>query len=111
MTARILYVEDDAFVAKTVQHTLQAAGFEIDIVADGLAGLARARDGGHDLILLDHDLPGMDGVDILRALQPSPGKPPVIMVSGSSELTVAVEAMRIGAADFVIKESDGSYLA
>jgi two-component system, cell cycle response regulator len=108
MATRILYVEDDAFVARMAKRRMESDGFVLTICEDGQEGLEQAKSGNHDLILLDHMLPNMSGLDILKALQPC--EIPIVMVSGSSELSVAVEAMRLGAADYVIKETDGSYL-
>ncbi|MEX0695446.1 MAG: diguanylate cyclase [Rhodospirillales bacterium] len=108
MATRILYVEDDAFVARMAKRRMESDGFELTICHDGQEGLEQAKTGKHDIILLDHMLPSMSGLDILKALQP--GDIPIVMVSGSSEMSVAVEAMRLGAADYVIKETDGSYL-
>ena len=108
MNTRILYVEDDAFVARMAKRRLESDGFEVTIADDGNTGLDLGKSGDFDIILLDHMLPGMSGVEILKQL--SPGETPVVMVSGSSELSVVVEAMRMGAADYVIKETDGSYL-
>lgn len=109
MTRRILYIEDDAFVGKLAKRRLEQEGYEIVLCDDGNEGLQLLRSETFSLLLLDHMLPGMSGLDVLRAMQPEPPCP-VVMVSGSSELSVAVEAMRIGAADYVIKETDGSFL-
>ena len=109
MSTRIFYVEDDAFVARLVKRRLENDGFVVTVSEDGETGLKLAQSGAFDIILLDHMLPNMSGLEILKALQPDPPAP-VIMVSGSSELAVAVEAMKIGASDYVIKETDGSYL-
>lgn len=109
MTARVLYVEDDAFVARLAKRQLESDGFEVTVSSNGEEGLALGKSGVFDIILLDHMLPNKSGLDILRALVPTVSTP-VVMVSGSAELAVAVEAMRIGAADYVIKETDGSYL-
>lgn len=109
MKRRLLYVEDDAFVSRLAKRRLEQEGYEVTNCGDGAEGLREARSGNYDLLLLDHMLPTISGLDVLKALQPEPPCP-VVMVSGSSELTVAVEAMRIGAADYVIKETDGSFL-
>jgi two-component system cell cycle response regulator len=105
----VLYVEDDAFVARMVKRRLENDGFSVTVSEDGDEGLEHARTGEFDIVLLDHMLPNRAGLDILKDLGPS-FPTPVIMVSGSSDLAVAVEAMRIGASDYVIKETDGSYL-
>jgi len=108
MATRILYVEDDAFVARMAKRRLESDGFDVTVCDNGAAGLDLARAGGFDIVLLDHMLPNMSGLEILKQLDPE--HTPVVMVSGSSELSVAVEAMRLGASDYVIKETDGSYL-
>ncbi|MGJ3258913.1 MAG: diguanylate cyclase [Rhodospirillales bacterium] len=108
MSPRVLYVEDDTFVARMAKRRLESDGFDVTLCDDGAAGLELAQSGNFDIILLDHMLPGMSGVEMLKEL--SPEETPVVMVSGSSELSVVVEAMRVGAADYVIKETDGSYL-
>ncbi|WNJ98365.1 diguanylate cyclase [Thalassospiraceae bacterium LMO-JJ14] len=108
MSPRILYVEDDAFVARMAKRSLERDEFDVTICDDGIEGLAQAKSGAYDIILLDHMLPNMSGIEILKQLEGQ--DTPVVMVSGSSELSVAVEAMRMGAADYVIKETDGSYL-
>lgn len=105
----VLYVEDDVFVARMVKKRLENDGFDVTVSDDGDEGLELARSGNFDIVLLDHMLPKRAGLDILRDLGAS-FPTPVIMVSGSSDLAVAVEAMRMGAADYVIKETDGSYL-
>lgn len=108
MATRILYVEDDAFVARMAKRRLESDDFEVTVCDDGALGLKHAQSGQFDIILLDHMLPNLSGVEILKQLDAE--ITPVVMVSGSSELSVAVEAMRMGAADYVIKETDGSYL-
>jgi two-component system cell cycle response regulator len=109
MSTRILYIEDDAIVDRLAKRRLENDGFVVTVSEDGETGLKLAQSGAFDIILLDHMLLNMSGLEILKALQPDPSAP-VIIVSGSSELAIAVQAMKIGAADYVIKETDGSYL-
>lgn len=105
----VLYIEDDIFVARMVKKRLENDGFDVTTSEDGEEGLKLALTGAYDIVLLDHMLPNKPGLEILRDLGQS-FETPVIMVSGSSDLAVAVEAMRMGASDYVIKETDGSYL-
>ena len=63
---QILYIEDDAFVGKLVARRLGDDGFEVDIAVDGESGLARLAEGGVDLLLIDHNLPGMSGIEVLK---------------------------------------------
>src|SRR5215510_13178395 len=103
---RILHLEDDAKDAELVQAMLEAEGIvshvtRVDAQADFLASLEH---GGFDLILADHTLPSFDGLSALKiALEKCPDVP-FIFVSGTLGEEVAVEALRIGATDYVLKE-------
>jgi diguanylate cyclase (GGDEF)-like protein len=106
----IVYVEDDAVLAKLVRKRLEDEGYAVSLAGDGVEGAERILGGGCDLALIDYQLPGMTGLDILRRLAAAGLRTPVIMVSGAGELEVAVEALKLGAADYVPKGVDGSYL-
>ncbi len=107
---RILYIEDDVFVGKMAARHLGDQGFVVSLETDGVEGVRAATTGRFDLVLIDFHLPGMDGLDILRRLVETEDAPPAVMVSGQSDLATAVEAMKIGAEDYVVKEVDGGFL-
>lgn len=108
--ARILYIEDDAFVARAVLKRLADAEHEVEIADDGATGLQRLQEAAFDIVLIDYQLPGMHGLDVLRQVLVQDAAPPAVMVSGASDLSTAVEAMKLGAADFVLKDTGGAYL-
>lgn len=66
---RILVVEDEMQIARTLRDYLEVAGFEVTVVGDGSAALASARGNRPDLVVLDLGLPGMDGFDVARELR------------------------------------------
>ena len=107
---RVLYMEDDESLARLVQRRLQRQGFEVDTAPDGRSGLERLRAAAYDVVVLDYRMPNLDGIDVLKELVADAALPPAVMVSGVSSLEVAVEAMRLGAADYVVKETGGNYL-
>ena len=74
--ARILVVDDDADIRRLARTLLESAGHEVRTAADGLEGLAAAQDGGLDLILLDINMPEMDGWETLRLLKAEPRTAP-----------------------------------
>jgi signal transduction histidine kinase/BarA-like signal transduction histidine kinase len=106
----VLYMEDDESLAKLVQRRLGRHGFAVETAPDGLVGLAKLKTSPYDAVVLDYKMPNMDGLTVLKNMVEDPEAPPVVMVSGVGSLEVAVESMRLGAADYVIKESGGNYL-
>ena len=106
---RILYIDDDAGLARLVQRTLTARGCAVETAADGEAGLARLAEGGIDLVALDHYMPGRTGLDLLPAIRALPDPPPVVYVTGSEDSRVAVAALKAGAVDYVWKDVQGQF--
>jgi diguanylate cyclase (GGDEF)-like protein/PAS domain S-box-containing protein len=99
----LLLIEDNAAFAESLQHLLEGSGFEAQIAATGMSGLERLATGLFDLALVDINLPDMRGTDVIRTLNRRGSETPVIVVSGESEIDVAIEALRLGALDFVRK--------
>lgn len=107
---RILYIEDDVELAALARRRLGRAGFEVDIVADAEKGLEKIDANPYDVLLIDFKLPGQSGLDLIADLASEDRLPPTIMVSGVGDLQTAVEAMRQGVADFLVKEVGSGYL-
>ncbi len=108
--ARILYMEDDAGLAVLLKKRLEQAGHEVDIAVSGEEGLALHERRAYDVLAVDHKMPGKSGLDVIRELAERGPLPPTIMITGAGNETVAVEAMKLGAVDYVIKDVDGYYL-
>lgn len=108
---RVLHIDDDPALARLVRRALQRQGYEVENVADGQAGLARVAEGGIDAVVLDHYLPSSDGLEVLSALVERHGAPPVVYVTASAEARIAIEAMKAGAADYVMKSTGEDFLA
>jgi PAS domain S-box-containing protein len=107
---RILYMEDDPGLGRLIQKRLERAGCRVDLAGDGRQGLDMFAAGAYDLVAVDHQMPEADGLDVLRAFAAMPDPPPVVMITGTGSEAVAVEAMKLGAADYVIKDPAGGYL-
>jgi PAS domain S-box-containing protein len=107
---RILYIEDDPGLARLLQKTLQRRGFVVDIATNGKDGLTMVEATPYSLVLVDYNMPNMDGMDVIRALSAREDSPPTIMVTGEGNETVAVEAFKRGAADYIVKDVDMRYL-
>ena len=108
---RVLVVDDDADIRVALEMLLKYEGFEVWTSKDGREALARmdreAQDGRSPaLILSDVKMPGMDGLELLEAIQERADAPPVVMVSGHADVEMAVDAVRRGAQDFLEKPLD-----
>jgi len=100
---RILVVEDNANLAYGLATSLELEGHEVEVVEDGAAGLARARDGVPDLVILDLMLPEMDGYRVLKALREAGSEVPVLILTARGEEADKVLGFRLGADDYVTK--------
>ena len=111
---RLLLIEDDQVDRLACRRALSRLTDSVfDIHETDLArdGLAYARAHHLDLILLDYRLPDLNGVEVLSELRMFEEAPPVIMMTGAGDISVAVEAMRSGACDYLLKDTAGEYLA
>jgi PAS domain S-box-containing protein len=106
----ILYVEDDPGLARLVQKKLQRAGYMVDIASDGAQGVARFEVDSYDLMFVDQNLPVYDGLEVIRILGSKGILPPTIMITGTGDEKVAVEAMKLGAGDYIVKDVAAGYL-
>ncbi len=106
----ILYVEDDPGLARLVQKKLQRAGYAVDIASDGEQGVARFEADSYDLMFVDQNLPVYDGLEVIRILGSKGILPPTIMITGTGDEKVAVEAMKLGAGDYIVKDAGAGYL-
>jgi DNA-binding response OmpR family regulator len=99
----ILLIEDEPRIADFVQQGLQAAGFRVQVAADGPTGLAALLQGGHDLVVLDGMLPGLDGLEVLRQARQQGGITPIIMLSARGDLPDRLRGFELGADDYLPK--------
>jgi DNA-binding response OmpR family regulator len=108
---RILIVEDNRNLARGLRHNLELEGYDVEVAYDGTTGLARAREGTFDLIVLDLMIPRPDGYQILRALREEgvedqkAGKrdPAVLVLTARGQEADKLRGFRLGADDYVTK--------
>jgi PAS domain S-box-containing protein len=108
--ARILYIEDDRGLARLLQKRLERAGYAVDLAYDGGQGLSQYWEDSYDIVAVDHTMPIYDGLEIIRRLRLQGAAIPIVMVTGSGSEEIAVEAMKLGASDYIVKDADGKYL-
>ncbi|MBI3272063.1 MAG: response regulator [Planctomycetes bacterium] len=104
----ILVVEDNASYRMLIEHSLKNSGIRcrVDLVGDGDSCLRELGHANYDLVLLDYGLPGANGLEVLRTVRVKHPQTPVVMVTGMGSEQVAVEAMKLGARDYLVKTAN-----
>jgi DNA-binding NtrC family response regulator len=105
MQARILLVEDEVNMARTLAKNLERAGHTVEHAPHGEAALTRLGQASFDVVLTDLKMPVMDGMALLRAMHERRLPPAVVVLTGYGTIDSAVEAMKLGAADYLIKDA------
>ena len=100
--ATILVVEDEARIVQLVRDYLEHGGFTVLVASDGPSALRSARTGRPDLVVLDLGLPGLDGLDVARALRRE-GEVPIIMLTARTEESDKLVGLELGADDYLTK--------
>jgi DNA-binding NtrC family response regulator len=101
--ARLLIAEDEANLRLVLQKELQRLGYRVHVAPDGEAALRKLEESNVDVLLCDINMPRMDGMELLRRVHERPNPPEVIMLTGQGTIETAVEAMKIGAYDYLTK--------
>jgi len=102
-TPKILIVDDEENVRAALERHLSAAGFDCDQAADGRAALGLLRENDYDVALIDLRMPRMGGLDLLKAIRDEGVSAVPVILSGHGEVTNVMEAMQLGAFDFIEK--------
>lgn len=100
---RLLYVEDEKFLAEAVKYNLEKRDFDVDLAFDGEDGLEKAVDSIYDCVILDVMLPKLSGIQILERMREKKVATPVIMLSALSEVEDKVNGLNSGADDYLAK--------
>jgi len=109
-TPTLLYVDDDPGLARLVTRGLSRLGISVEHAADGEAGLRRLEQGGIDVVALDQHMPGLDGLETLGRIMALPEAPPVVFVTASQDSKIAVTALKAGAIDYLVKDTQGDFI-
>jgi DNA-binding NtrC family response regulator len=100
---RVLVADDERNLRELIIRELTRRGHEVDGAADGATALERIREGSFDVVVLDMRMPQKQGIDVLRELAAMPEAPQVVVMTGFQDVATAVEAMKLGAYDYLTK--------
>jgi DNA-binding response OmpR family regulator len=102
---RILVIEDENLMNRTIEFQLKKDGYEVDTAMDGKNGLAKVEANDYDLIILDIMLPYLNGLEILAKMKQNDAKKniPVIIISATGLEDTVLEGFKLGANDFITK--------
>ncbi|WZL72027.1 response regulator [Clostridiaceae bacterium 35-E11] len=103
MTKKILIVDDEKNIRMTLSHCLKEQNFDIEIAINGDEALNRIKEDNFDLVMLDIKMPGLTGMEVLERIRQDGNKIDVIMMTAYGTIEKAVEAMKLGAIDFISK--------
>ena len=101
--ARVLVVDDEASIRDLLSKTLALAEYEVDTAADASSALDRVRGVAYDLLIADLKMPGMDGLTLIRQVKRMRSDLPVIIITGFSTESSAIEAVNLGVAGYLTK--------
>ena len=108
-STRILVMESDTKQARQAKRALERAGYVVDVAYDGENGLAMFQADAYDVLIVDHQIPAKNGIEVLHTLVAWDALSPTIMITGQGDAAMAVEALKLGASDYIVKDIDGDY--
>lgn len=105
---KILVIEDEAAIRRVLSKILseESDTYQVEEAEDGVSGLEKIKSTDYDLVLCDIKMPKMDGVELLEAVKRIKPEIPMVMISGHGDMETAIQAMRLGAFDYISKPPD-----
>ena len=103
MPTQILLIEDEIKIAKFLELDLSDEGYQVGIAYDGITGLERAKATAPDLVILDWNLPGLNGLEVCRHLRSAGSATPIIFISARSSRENYLAGLKAGANDYMVK--------
>lgn len=100
---RVLVVDDEASIRDLLSKTLALAEYDVDVAPDGRSALERMRMSSYDLLITDLKMPGIDGLTVIREAKRYKAEMPIIIITGFSTESSAIEAVNLGVAGYLTK--------
>ena len=111
MSERVLLIDDEEDFLETLAERMRNRGMEVSTCNSSIDALTKVEEGSFDAIVLDLMMPGMDGIQALRAMKEKKPELQVILLTGHATVQKGVEAMKLGASEFLEKPADVDVLA
>ena len=108
--ARVLAVDDQRYFREMIESVLTDQGYEVVTAASGQEALHVLERADFEVVVTDLVMPGMDGVELVRRIKERKPDQDIVMVTGVSDVNSAIEAMKEGATDYILKPLDGALL-
>ncbi|MEJ2719603.1 MAG: response regulator [bacterium] len=105
-TAKVLVVDDEAEFADVIAERMRARGYEVDTAGNGTDGLEKIKDKEYDAVLLDLNMPGLDGMETMKRMLGHDNRLQIIILTGYGSVQKGVDAVKQGAVDFLEKPAD-----
>ena len=100
---QVLIADDEDPLRMTIAAWLRDEGFEVEEVGDGIEAIKKTQAKDYDIALLDIKMPGANGLEVLRYVKKNSGQTEIVMMTGMSDVSMAVEAMKLGAKEYLTK--------
>lgn len=110
MTKQILLVDDEEFILKSLKSDFEYQGFSVAIAASGEEALSKSKKTHYDLVITDLAMPGIDGLGVLNGIREHSPETAIIILTGYGDMRSAIEALRLGADDYLLKPCDAEEL-
>ncbi|MGB0429047.1 MAG: response regulator, partial [Bacteroidia bacterium] len=103
---KVLIVDDEEVIRQTLIDILEYEGYDLETAADGLEAVNKIESTKYDAVLCDIKMPKLDGLEVLDRITPKHPELPIVMISGHGTLDTAVDAVKMGAFDYISKPPD-----
>ncbi len=104
---KILVADDDSFICEMLSAILESEGYTVETASNGVEALEKYRaEKKFDLILSDMNMPEMSGLEIIKEIRGNDNKVPIIILTGNSEISIAIDALKSGANDYILKDEN-----
>jgi len=110
MNERILVVDDEESLRLSLKFKLKSAGFDVDVATDGEDAIEKLKTKPADVVLLDINMPRMSGIEALNYIRQTYPKTETIMLTGFADFSTAIECLKMGARDYLVKPVDTTEL-